>query len=59
MAVEYKGAAIEIGFNPQFLIDMLRVIKTDEVELHLGESDRPGMMKSGSGFLYIVMPVNL
>ena len=59
MAVEYKGAAIEIGFNPQFLIDMLRVITTDEVELHLGESDRPGMMKSGSGFLYIVMPVNL
>jgi len=59
MAVDYKGPAIEIGFNPQFLVDVLRVVKTDEVELELGASDRPGVIKSGSGFLYIVMPVNL
>lgn len=59
MSVEYDGVPMEIGFNPQFLVDVLRVIKADEFELHLGDADRPGMIKSGSGFTYIVMPVNL
>ncbi|MBN1126285.1 MAG: DNA polymerase III subunit beta [Sedimentisphaerales bacterium] len=59
MAIDYKGAPIEVGFNPQFLIDVLRVIKSDIFELQLGEPDRPGMIKSGKDFLYIVMPVNL
>ncbi len=59
MPVEYDGDPIEIGFNPQFLIDVLRVIKAADFELHLGQPDRPGMIKSGGAFLYIVMPVNL
>jgi DNA polymerase III subunit beta len=59
MSVSYSGAAIEIGFNPQFLIDVLRVIKAKEFVLELGDSDRPGAIKSGSEFLYIVMPVNI
>jgi DNA polymerase-3 subunit beta len=59
MAAEYNDVPMEIGFNPQFLVDVLRVIKADDFELHLGDPDRPGMIKSGSGFTYIVMPVNL
>ena len=59
MSADYAGEAMEIGFNPQFLIDALRVIKAEEFELHLGGPDRPGMVKSGRNFLYIVMPVNL
>lgn len=59
MPIDYDGEPMEIGFNPQFLIDVFRVLKPDEFELHLGQSDRPGLIKSGSNFLYIVMPVNL
>jgi len=59
MAVDYNGEPIEIGFNPQFLIDVLRVVRAEEIDIHLGDSDRPGMIKTGSDFLYIVMPVNL
>ena len=59
MAVEYQGPPIEIGFNPQFLVDVLRVIKKEKFELYLGQADRPGMVKSGTNFVYIVMPVNL
>lgn len=58
MAIEYDGQPIDVGFNPQFLVDVLRVIKADEFVLELGDSDRPGVIKSGD-FLYIVMPVNL
>ena len=59
MPIEYKGAAIEVGFNPQFLTDVLRVIQTPEFELELGQPDRPGVIKSGTDFLYVLMPINL
>jgi len=59
MPIDYKGEPIEIGFNPQFLIDALRVIKTAEFELELGQTDRPGLIKSGANFLYVLMPINL
>lgn len=59
MVVDYKGDEIEIGFNPQYLIDMLRVIRTQQFELQLGASDRPGLIKSGKDFLYVLMPINL
>lgn len=59
MPVDYKGEPIEIGFNPQFLIDALRVIQAPEFELELGQPDRPGLMKSGANFLYVLMPINL
>ena len=59
MKVEYSGKEMEIGFNPQFLIDVLRVIKADIFALELGDPDRPGVIRGGSSFIYIVMPVNL
>ncbi len=59
MAIDYKGEDIEIGFNPQFFLDVLRVIKTAEFDLELGQSDRPGLIKSGKDFLYVLMPINL
>ncbi|MHC4456177.1 MAG: DNA polymerase III subunit beta [Planctomycetota bacterium] len=59
MAIDYKAEPIEIGFNPHFLIDVLRVIKTPEFELELGEQDRPGLIKSGPNFIYVLMPINL
>lgn len=59
MAVDYENEAIEIGFNPQYLIDILRVIKTEQIDLHLGQSDRPGMFKHGTQLIYIIMPVSL
>jgi DNA polymerase-3 subunit beta len=59
MAIKYNAEPIEIGFSPQFLIDVLRVIKTDEFELELGQPDRPGLIKSGANLLYVLMPINL
>jgi DNA polymerase-3 subunit beta len=59
MGIEYKGEPIEIGFNPQFLVDALKIIREDSFELQLGQADRPGLIKSGANYLYIVMPVSL
>jgi DNA polymerase-3 subunit beta len=59
MTIEYAGEPISVGFNPQFLTDALRVIQTPEFELDLGQPDRPGLIRSGSDFQYVLMPINL
>jgi DNA polymerase III subunit beta len=58
----YEGEAIEIGFNPSFITDALKVISENEVILELKAPNRQGLVKTGGGgsdFLYVVMPVNL
>ncbi|MBN1795683.1 MAG: DNA polymerase III subunit beta [Sedimentisphaerales bacterium] len=59
MAIDYSGGSVEIGFNPQFIIDALRVLDEQEFEMELGGPDRPGLIKSGSKFMYVLMPINL
>jgi len=59
VVIDYKGEPVEIGFNPQFLADALRVIKEPQFELELGQSDTPGLIKAGANFLYVLMPINL
>jgi DNA polymerase-3 subunit beta len=58
-ACKFDGADIEIGFNPQFLADALRVVDADEISLELTAPNRPGLLKGGPNFLYVIMPVNL
>lgn len=55
----YRGEAMDIGFNPVFLIDVLRVTPTEEVVFLFRDSNRPGVFKVGEDFVYVVMPVNL
>lgn len=55
----YDGEDIEIGFNPAFITDALKIIDTDEVILEMKAPNKPGLIKSGGDFVYVVMPVNL
>lgn len=57
--ITYDGEGIEIAFNPTFLIDALRVTETDEITLGLNAADKPAVIKAGSDFLYVLMPVDL
>ena len=56
---KFEGADIEIGFNPSFLTDALRVVDTDEITLELTAPNRPGLIRGGPNFTYVIMPVNL
>ncbi len=55
----YDGNDIEIGFNPTFITDALKVIHDPEIMIELKASNKPGLFKAGNDFLYVVMPVNL
>ncbi len=59
MRTDYQGEPLQIGFNPGFLADALRVVPVPTVELELKEANRPGVLRTGSEFLYVIMPVSL
>lgn len=58
-ASKFTGASISIGFNPRFLGEGLKVAQTDEVSFELSAPNRPGLLKSGEEWLYVLMPTNL
>jgi DNA polymerase III subunit beta len=58
-ACKYEGTDCEIGFNPTFLTEALRVVDNDDIALELTAPNRPGLLKGGANFLYVIMPVNL
>lgn len=58
-ALTWEGAEVEIGFNPSFITDVLRIADTTEVAVELKAPNRPGVLKVGADFLYVIMPVNL
>jgi DNA polymerase III subunit beta len=35
------------------------VVDSDEISLELTAPNRPGLLKGGANFLYVIMPVNL
>jgi DNA polymerase-3 subunit beta len=59
--VEYDADAVEIGFNPLFVNDALKVFNADTVHVELHEHFRPGIIcgEDKNEFLYVVMPVSL
>lgn len=59
MPIRYRGESMDIGFNPVFLTDVLRVANTDEINFAFKEPNRPGLLKLSEKFLHVVMPVNL
>jgi DNA polymerase-3 subunit beta len=59
--VEYEGESIGIGFNPQFVLDVLKVIEEDKVSLELKDAQSSGLMRpvDSDNYMYVVMPVRL
>ena len=55
----FTGERIEIGFNPVYIMDALKVAGSDEITIELKKSEKPGLIRSGNNFIYIIMPVSL
>ena len=56
---KYDGEPLEIGFNPGFITDALKVIDGGEVIVELKAPNKPGVIRTGTEFTYVIMPVNL
>lgn len=57
--IEKSGKDIMIGFNPKFLIDALRVIDDEEIEIYLVNPKAPCFIKDATeSYIYLILPVN-
>ena len=56
---DYQGEPLEIGFNPSFITDALSVVGNDRVTVELKAANKPGVLRTGNDFTYVIMPVNL
>ena len=59
ISAEISGDDLTIGFNPGYIIDVLKTLDTEEILFSLTEADKPGLIKSEGGYLYVVMPMQL
>lgn len=54
-----EGKDLMIGFNPKFLIDALRVIDDEEVDLYYMNAKAPCFIKDEKqSYIYLILPVN-
>jgi DNA polymerase-3 subunit beta len=61
MPCSFEGEELVIAFNPQFFIEGVESIETEEVLLRLTSPLRPGLLQQAGDedFSYLVMPIRL
>ena len=59
LKVEYSGPEFSVGFNPSYLVDVLKVLSDGNVEFELPGPDRPGVIRTKDHYLYVVLPMQL
>ena len=54
-----SGKDLMIGFNPKFLIDALKVIDDEEIDIYLVNPKAPCFIRDATGkYIYLILPVN-
>lgn len=58
---KYEGTETMVAFNPEFLLDGLQAISSEEVLVETLDTSKPAIVKSAedSDFLYLLMPVRV
>lgn len=61
LEIDYQGEGLDIGFNVTYLLDVLANVSSDEVVLHLNDSNSSALITVPelSGFKYVVMPMRI
>ena len=60
MEIDKEGGEIIIGFNPNFIMDALRVIDDEKVNIYMKDSKSPCLIKDvDETFSYIILPINI
>ena len=57
--IQKEGRDLLIGFNPKFLMDVLRVIDDEEINIYLVNPKAPCFIKDKEeSYIYLILPVN-
>lgn len=57
--IALEGKEIKIGFNPRFLMDALRVIDDEQVDMYFMNPKAPCFIRNeDDSYIYLILPVN-
>lgn len=59
--IDYAGDPLDVGFNVNYLLDVLNNVTTDEVECHLNDANSSALitLPGNARFKYVVMPMRI
>ncbi|MCP4649683.1 MAG: DNA polymerase III subunit beta [PVC group bacterium] len=61
---EYKGNELTVGFNPTYLLDVLKVLQKENIDIEIVDAEKPGVFREelpelNGQYVYIVLPMQL
>ncbi|MEW5804353.1 MAG: DNA polymerase III subunit beta, partial [bacterium] len=61
LQIEYDGESMEIGFNSNFILDILNILPQEQVVLELSDQGSHGIIRQPDNrdYLYLIMPIKL
>lgn len=59
MPIEFTGEPFTIKFNPNFLLDVAKVVVSENLEVLLQDSSSAVLIKDGEDFQYILLPIKV
>lgn len=59
ISIEKEGKDLRIAFDPKFIIDVLRVIDEEQINLYLFNAKAPCFIRDENSYIYLILPVNL
>ena len=58
--IDYTGGEeLEIGFNPRYLMDVLKNLTDEDILFEVNEANKPGVIRKGEEYIYVVLPMQL
>lgn len=58
LTIHYGGSEMVIGFNPSFLIDFLKNVEDEDIDIELLGEDKPAVIRLGE-YLYLALPMRI
>lgn len=60
LEIKKEGKDLRIGFNPKFLMDALRVIDDEEIDIYMMNSKSPCFIRNEDNtYIYLILPVSI
>lgn len=59
LEAQYGGPEFSVGFNPSYLVDVLKALPDGEVQIELPGPEQPGVIRTKDHYLYVVLPMQL
>ncbi|MBX7158513.1 MAG: DNA polymerase III subunit beta [Verrucomicrobiae bacterium] len=60
LPIKYRGKELTIAFNPEYVMDALKNLSSDEIHMDFVDELSPGVMRIDTAtFLYVIMPMRV